>query len=109
MLTKLKIKAYLIKQTFQTTKTLWVKLISFVIDVTIALVILWWAWPYSPLGLWVTIVVKVWLDRSIWGGIHLLQNNYLVICLTNGNNQTRAKEFYKVMEQTHNTGIILDY
>ena len=48
-------------------------------------------------------------DESIWGGIHLLQNNYLVICLTNGNNQTRAKEFYKVMEQTHNTGIILDY
>lgn len=48
-------------------------------------------------------------DETIWGGIHLLQNNYLVICLTNGNNQTRANEFHEVMEQTHNTGIILDY
>lgn len=48
-------------------------------------------------------------DETIWGGIHLLQENYLVICLTNGNNVVRSKEFHNVMEQTHNTGIILDY
>lgn len=48
-------------------------------------------------------------DETIWGGVHLLQDDYLVICLTNGNNQTRAKEFNKVMEQSHNMGIILDY
>lgn len=48
-------------------------------------------------------------DETIWGGVHLLQDDYLVICLTNKNNHTRAKEFYKVMNQSHNTGIILDY
>ena len=48
-------------------------------------------------------------DETIWGGGHLLQDDYLVICLTNGNNQIRAKEFEKVMDQSHNTGIILDY
>lgn len=48
-------------------------------------------------------------DETIWGGVHLLQDKYLVICLTNGDNEVRANEFKKVMEQTHNTGIILNY
>ena len=34
-------------------------------------------------------------DETIWGGGHLLKDKYLVICLTNGNNKTREKEFVK--------------
>ena len=45
-------------------------------------------------------------DETIWGGGHLLQDDYLVICLTNGNNQIRAKEFEKVMDQSHNILVI---
>ena len=48
-------------------------------------------------------------DETIWGGGHLLKDKYLVICLTNGNNKTRKKEFNEVMNKTHNQGIILDY
>lgn len=48
-------------------------------------------------------------DETIWGGTHFLQEKYLVICLTNGNNSTRSKEFKAVMDKTPSTGIILDY
>ena len=48
-------------------------------------------------------------DESLWGGMHLLQDNYLVICLTNGDNPTRAKEFKQAMQKTNNLGLILDY
>lgn len=48
-------------------------------------------------------------DETIWGGNHLLKGSYLVVCLTNGNNSTRKKEFLDVMEKTGNQGLILDY
>lgn len=48
-------------------------------------------------------------DETIWGGAHLLKKHYLVVCLTNGNNKTRRKEFMNVMKATHNTGIMFDY
>lgn len=41
-------------------------------------------------------------DETIWGGSHLLKKHYLVVCLTNGNNKTRKKEFMNVMKATHN-------
>ena len=28
-------------------------------------------------------------DETIWGGSHLLKGHYLVVCLTNGNNEKR--------------------
>ena len=31
-------------------------------------------------------------DETIWGGSHLLKGHYLVVCLTNGNNEKRKKE-----------------
>ena len=46
-------------------------------------------------------------DETIWGGMHLIKDKYLVICLTNGDNKTRAKEFNDVIKQTKGTGIIL--
>ncbi|MBR4262072.1 MAG: PIG-L family deacetylase [Bacilli bacterium] len=48
-------------------------------------------------------------DDMIWGGGHLIEDNYLVICVTCGNVQTRVEEFHKVMEATHNSYIMLGY
>ena len=48
-------------------------------------------------------------DETIWGGSHLLKKHYLVVCLTNGNNKTRKKEFMNVMKATHNTGVMFNY
>lgn len=48
-------------------------------------------------------------DETIWGGSHLLKGHYLVVCLTNGKNKVRKKEFMKVMKETHNQGIMFDY
>lgn len=48
-------------------------------------------------------------DETLWGGEQLLKENYLVICITNGDNKIRKKEFEKVMEETKDYGIILNY
>lgn len=48
-------------------------------------------------------------DEALWGGLHLLEDKYYVVCLTNGNNSVRVPEFYKVLEATGNDGIILSY
>lgn len=47
-------------------------------------------------------------DETLWGGEQLLKENYLVICITNGDNKIRKKEFEKVMEETKDYGIILN-
>lgn len=48
-------------------------------------------------------------DETLWGGAHLLDGGYLVVCITNGNNQIRAAEFQVVMKQSGNIGLILSY
>lgn len=48
-------------------------------------------------------------DETIWGGAHLLEENYVVVCITNGNSKNRRREFAKVMEESHSTGIMLTY
>ena len=48
-------------------------------------------------------------DESIWAGAELLQNDYVVVCLTNGNNPKRVEEFQKAMELTGDLGIMLEY
>ena len=48
-------------------------------------------------------------DETIWGGSHLINGNYTVLCITNGNNKKRKKEFMNVMEKTHSKGIILSF
>jgi len=48
-------------------------------------------------------------DETIWGGAHLLDGNYLVICITCGTNVTRSNEFKKVMKYTKNQYIMLGY
>ena len=39
-------------------------------------------------------------DESLFGGAQLLEGNYKVICVTNGNNAVRRLEFEDVMSET---------
>lgn len=48
-------------------------------------------------------------DETIWGGGHLLEGGYLVVCLTNGNNKVRSEEFKKVVKASGNIPLILSY
>lgn len=48
-------------------------------------------------------------DETIWGGSHLLEGKYVVVCVTNGNNRTRRKEFAKAIEKSGSIGIMLSY
>lgn len=48
-------------------------------------------------------------DESIFAGNELLHEDYVVIYLTNGTNQTRRREFQRAMQETGDVGIILNY
>jgi LmbE family N-acetylglucosaminyl deacetylase len=48
-------------------------------------------------------------DDLIWGGSHLIDDNYLVVCVTCGTNEQRLNEFKTVMRKTGDQLIILDY
>lgn len=48
-------------------------------------------------------------DETIWGGAHLLKDNYVVVCITNGDNEIRSEEFMKVMQQVNAKAIMLNY
>ena len=48
-------------------------------------------------------------DETIWGGGHLTQKGWLVVCVTNGRNSVRSAEFKSVMKESGNKGFILSY
>lgn len=48
-------------------------------------------------------------DDIIWGGSHLIDDNYLVVCITCGADLKRVDEFKKVMKKTNDDYIMLDY
>lgn len=48
-------------------------------------------------------------DETLWGGFGLIEDDYFVVCITNGNNKVRSAEFQKVMETTEDVGLILSY
>ena len=48
-------------------------------------------------------------DELLWGGAHLIRDNYLVVCITRGNDEVRRKEFEAVLEATGDKGLILSY
>lgn len=48
-------------------------------------------------------------DELLWGGKHLLEEDYLVVCLTRGNDAVRRAEFESVLESTGDKGLILSY
>lgn len=48
-------------------------------------------------------------DDIIWGGSHLIDDNYLVICVTCGVDLKRVEEFKNVMSKTNDDYIMLGY
>ncbi len=48
-------------------------------------------------------------DESFWGGGHLLEDEYLVVCITHGWNVNRRSAFADVMRTTNDKCLILDY
>lgn len=48
-------------------------------------------------------------DELLWGGKHLLEEDYLVVSLTGGNDKTRRAEFEAVLAATGDKGLILSY
>lgn len=48
-------------------------------------------------------------DEYIWGGAHLLKDDYFVVCITRGNDKVRRKEFFNMLKQTGDQGMILSY
>lgn len=48
-------------------------------------------------------------DETIWGGSRLIEDDYLVVCITCGNNKIRSKELKKAMQISNNPYIMLGY
>lgn len=48
-------------------------------------------------------------DEVLWGGAHLIDDDYLVVCVTCGNSRRRVREFQKVMKLTGDKYIMLGY
>ncbi len=48
-------------------------------------------------------------DETFWGGAHLIEDEYFVICFTHGWNPKRRADFEKVMSITNDKYIMLDY
>ena len=48
-------------------------------------------------------------DDILWGGGHLIEDDYLVECITCGSNPRRLNEFKRVAEATNNSYVALGY
>ena len=48
-------------------------------------------------------------DEVLWGGGHLMSGDYLVVCVTDGRNKVRAKEFADVVNASGNKFIMMEY
>lgn len=48
-------------------------------------------------------------DDILWGGAHLIEDNYLVVCVTCGAVKYRVNEFISVMHETNDRYVMLGY
>ncbi len=48
-------------------------------------------------------------DETLWAGCHLAEDDYFVVCLTNGNNTTRRVEFGEAMTISNDRCLMLEY
>lgn len=48
-------------------------------------------------------------DETIWGGAHLLSGDYLVVCITCGNQKNRVVEFKKALAISNDQYVMLNY
>lgn len=48
-------------------------------------------------------------DESLWGGAHLINEKYLVVCVTCGSNKIRQQEFEDAMNTINTPYLVLNY
>lgn len=48
-------------------------------------------------------------DEFLWGGGHLMDKGYLVVCVTRGKDKVRSKEFKDLVEASGNSPLIMNY
>ncbi len=48
-------------------------------------------------------------DETLWAGAHMAEDGYFVVCVTNGNNEIRSKEFNNILMASEDKGVILNY
>lgn len=48
-------------------------------------------------------------DETIWGGAHIIDDDYLVVCVTCGQKRNRVREFKQVMKFSKNKYLMLGY
>jgi LmbE family N-acetylglucosaminyl deacetylase len=48
-------------------------------------------------------------DEILWGGSHLIDDKYLVVCVTCGTNPIRTHEFVNTMDNTDDAYVMLGY
>ena len=48
-------------------------------------------------------------DEILWGGAHLIEDDYLVVCITCGKNKTRREEFIDVISKTNDQYLMLGH
>lgn len=48
-------------------------------------------------------------DESVWGGAHLILDNYLVVCISCGYNEEKTNDFLKVTEYSKDPIIMMGY
>ncbi len=48
-------------------------------------------------------------DETLWGGSHLNNGKYLVLCITNEKNPLRTREFNAIIKQSGSLGMMLSY
>ena len=48
-------------------------------------------------------------DESVWGGAHLISDNYLVVCISCGYNQGKTDDFLKATEYSKDPVIMMGY
>ena len=48
-------------------------------------------------------------DELLWGGGHLMDKGYLIVCVTRGKDKIRSKEFKDLVEASGNSPLIMNY
>ncbi len=48
-------------------------------------------------------------DETLWGGSHLLEGDYLIVCMTHGKDRVRSAELKAVAEASGNACLVLCY
>ena len=48
-------------------------------------------------------------DESVWGGVHLLSDNYLIVCVSCGYDKKKTNDFLKVIKMSDDSVIMMGY